>query len=127
MSQATTTRISEVGTVGIPVADQERALRFYRDTLGFVVRMDAAYGADRWIELAPRGGATSIALVQARGALAAGVDTGIRLTTADAAADHEALRAAGISTDDLITSPVPMFVLRDPDGNRLYLVERPAG
>jgi hypothetical protein len=49
------------------------------------------------------------------------------LTTADAAADHEVLRAAGISTDDLITSPVPMFVLRDPDGNRLYLVERRAG
>ena len=76
MSQATTTRISEIGTVGIPVADQERALTFYRDTLGFEVRMDASYGPDRWIELAPRGGATSIALVQARGDLAAGVDTG---------------------------------------------------
>ena len=41
MSQATTTRITEVGTVGIPVRDQERALTFYRDTLGFEVRMDA--------------------------------------------------------------------------------------
>ena len=35
MSQATTTRITEVGTVGIPVRDQERALIFYRDMLGF--------------------------------------------------------------------------------------------
>ena len=127
MSQATTTRITAIGTVGIPVQDQERALVFYRDTLGFEIRMDASYGPDRWIELAPHGGATSIALVQAKGDLAAGIDTGIRLTTADAAADHEALRAAGISTADLIPYPVPMFVLRDPDGNRLYLVERTAG
>jgi len=124
MSQATTTRITDVGTIGIPVRDQERALTFYRDTLGFEVRMDTSYGADRWIELAPPGGSTSIALVQAGGDLAAGIDTGIRLTTADAAADHETLRVAGVSTGDLIPYPVPMFVLRDPDGNRLYLVQR---
>jgi hypothetical protein len=31
-----------------------------------------------------------------------------------------------VSTDDLTRYAVPMFVLRDPDGNRLYLVERPA-
>ena len=127
MSQATTTRITEIGTVGIPVRDQERALRFYRDTLGFAVRMDASYGPDRWIELAPPGGTTSVALVQARGDLAVGVDTGIRLTTSDAAADHATLRAAGVPADDLIPYPVPMFVVRDPDGNRLYLVQRPAG
>src|SRR3954463_7767321 len=120
MSQATTTRITEIGTVGIPVRDQERALTFYRDTLGFEVRMDVSYAPDRWIELAPHGGATSIALVQAKGDLAAGGGTGIPPHPAAPAADHEALRAAGVSTDDLIPDPVPMFVLRDPDGNRLY-------
>ena len=29
------TAITEVGTVGIPVVDQDRALEFYVDTLGF--------------------------------------------------------------------------------------------
>lgn len=125
MSQATTTRISGVGTVGIPVHDQDRALAFYRDTLGFEIRLDATYGADRWIELAPRGSATTIALVQARDGVPAGIDTGIRFTTDDAAGDQAALRSAGALADDLIPFPVPMFVLRDPDGNRLYVVERP--
>ena len=98
MGQATTTRISEIGTVGIPVGDQERALTFYRDTLGSRSGWTPHTAPIARIELAPRGGTTSIALVQARGDLAAGIDTGIRLTTADAAADHEALRAAGVST-----------------------------
>ena len=55
MSQATTTRITDIGTVGIPVRDQERALMFYRDTLGFEVRMDASTaptGGSSWRRMA---------------------------------------------------------------------------
>ena len=33
-----------VQTVTIPVADQDRALEFYRDVLGFEVRQDVAFG-----------------------------------------------------------------------------------
>ncbi len=42
-------------------------------------------------------------------------------------ADHEALKAAGVDVDaDILRFPgvPPMFTLRDPDGNRLYVVER---
>ncbi len=129
MSQQTRTHITQVGTVGIPVADQDRALEYYRDTLGFEVRMDVrAPQMGRWLEVAPPGSTASVALVAARADLPAGVDTGIRLTTEDAAADREALVAAGANVaSELIPEPVPMFVLADPDGNRLYVVERPRG
>jgi len=122
------THITDVGTVGIPVADQERALTFYRDTLGFEVRMDGTFGEGmRWIEVAPPGATTSLALAKAGDGLPAGVDTGVRLSTADARADHSALRDLGVDVDaEIIPFPVPMFTFRDPDGNRLYVVERSA-
>ena len=123
---ATPTRITGIGTVAIPVDDQERALGFYVGTLGFETWMDAEFApGQRWIEVAPRGAAASIALIQSRPENPAGVDTGIRLSTTDAGADHEALRGQGVEVDELIPEPVPMFVIRDPDANTLYIVERP--
>ena len=121
-------RITQVGTVGIPVDDQERALAFYRDALGFETRMDGEYGeGQRWLEVAPPGAATSVALVRSHEAYRAGVDTGIRFSTDDAAADHAALQARGADVDEIIPYPVPMFFVRDPDGNSLIVVERPRG
>jgi len=124
---ATRTHITGIGTVAVPVADHERALGFYVGTLGFETWMDAEFApGQRWIELAPKGAPVSIALVQARPENPAGVDTGIRLSTTDAVGDHEALRAQGVAVEELIPEPVPMFVIRDPDANTLYVVERPS-
>jgi catechol 2,3-dioxygenase-like lactoylglutathione lyase family enzyme len=120
------TRIVDISTVSVPVADQERALAFYTETLGFEVRRDAEFGPGmRWIEVGPKGSATTIALPPL-GELKPGVDTGIRLATENAEADHVALRAAGVETSELLRFPgvPPMFSFRDPDGNTLYVVER---
>jgi catechol 2,3-dioxygenase-like lactoylglutathione lyase family enzyme len=117
---SSTTRITGVGTVGVPVTDQDRALEFYVGTLGFETRRNVPMGEARWIEVAPPGSATTIALVPA------GVPAGIRLMTADADADHADLRAGGVDADPevlRIPSAPPMFALRDPDGNSLILVE----
>ena len=123
---ATTTRISQIATIAIPVSDQDRAIAFYRELLGFEVRMDARFGGDRWVELAPPGAATSLALVRAHEGYPAGIDTGIRLASEDASADHAAFGAAGAKVaSELIPDPVPMFVLEDPDRNLLYIVQRP--
>ena len=124
---ASATGITGVATVAVPVADQERALAFYVDVLGFEKRRDAAFGpGNRWIEVAPPGSVTTIALPPL-GEVAPGVDTGIRLTTRDAAGDHAALRARGVTVDAEILrfgpGVPPMFTLRDPDGNTLYVVE----
>lgn len=118
--------ITEVGTVGIPVADQDRALGFYLEKLGFEKRLDVPFGqGERWVEVAPPGAATTIALVRAREGDPTGIDTQLRLTTRDAAADHAALRARGVDADpQVMPHPVPMFIFRDADGNRLRVVQR---
>jgi catechol 2,3-dioxygenase-like lactoylglutathione lyase family enzyme len=129
MNETTATGITQVATVGIPVGDQDRALAFYVTTLGFEKRLDAPFGAGlRWVEVAPPGATTTIALLPPPpgAAAATGTDTGIRLTTTDADADHRLLGAAGVDTDpEVMRWPgVPaMFSFRDPDGNTLYLVE----
>jgi catechol 2,3-dioxygenase-like lactoylglutathione lyase family enzyme len=115
-----TTRIIGVGTVGVPVTDQDRALEFYVGALGFETRRDLPFGDGRWIEVAPPGSATTIALVPE------GVPAGIRLMTEDADTDHADLRARGVDADPevmRIPSAPPMFTVRDPDGNSLILVE----
>jgi catechol 2,3-dioxygenase-like lactoylglutathione lyase family enzyme len=119
----TGTRITDVTAVGIPVRDQDRALAFYVGTLGFEKRLDGPFGDGRWLTVAPAGASTSIALVAAA---RAGVDTGIRFSTADAAADHAHLRAAGVDVDpEVLRYPgvPPMFTFRDADGNTLVVVE----
>ena len=123
-----TTHLTGVHTVAVPVADQDRALAFYTGTLGLELRMDGELQAGfRWIEVAPPGAATSVALVRADDGRGAGVDTGIRLTTTDAAGDHATLSAAGADTGGLLRwgGVPPMFALRDADGNTLYVMELP--
>jgi catechol 2,3-dioxygenase-like lactoylglutathione lyase family enzyme len=115
-----TTRITGVGSVGVPVTDQDRAVEFYVGKLGFEKRRDVPFGDGRWIEVAPPGSATTIALVPA------GVPAGIRLMTQDAETDHADLRSRGVDTDPEVLrmpSAPPMFAVRDPDGNSLILVE----
>ena len=119
------TSITDVRTVAITVTDQDRALSFYVDTLGFEKRLDAPISPTmRWIEVAPPGAGTSIAL---NGVTAdqVGVDTGIRFAVPDAAAEHSAMRALGITVSDLIRwdGVPPMYTVDDPDGNRFYVVE----
>jgi catechol 2,3-dioxygenase-like lactoylglutathione lyase family enzyme len=119
------THITTLHAVVVRVSDVDRALAFYAGALGFEVRMDVAFGGDRrWVEVAPPGAATTLGLALPEDGSPSGVDTGIRLTSADVAADHTTLHAAGADVDELLDIPgtPPMFVLRDPDGNRLVVV-----
>jgi catechol 2,3-dioxygenase-like lactoylglutathione lyase family enzyme len=130
MSEQTTTRITGILNVAVPVTDHDRALQFYCGILGFETRRDATFGPGlRWVEVAPPGAETTIALAPRSDAQSGGVDTGIRLATAGADATHASLGSQGVAVDDILRMPgVPlMFSLRDPDGNSLYVVEtRPA-
>ena len=125
----TKTRISKVGTVVIPVSDQERAIAFYVDTLGFEKRTDAPFGDGyRWVEVAPVGGDTTIAVVPPPpGRPTGNAETGIGLQTDDIDAFHADLKAAGADVDAEVSrmgGPVPpLFWFRDPDGNTLMVVE----
>lgn len=136
------TRIGEIGAIFVGVSDQDRALAFYRDTLGFEVRAEFTYGDGiRWIEVAPAGATNTIALVGPGEGRAAGDDrTYCAFATTDIEADHTHLRACGVdveeiasaggsrvgllSTDATVPDPVPaQFLFRDPDGNRFLIVQ----
>ena len=122
MSDATL-HITGVRTVGIPVSDQDRSLAFYVGTLGLEKRVDIPFReGERWVEVAPAGAVTTVALVLRHEGEPIGVETGVRLASRDVHADHADLEARGVDVDELLTVPVAMFVFRDPDGNRLELV-----
>jgi catechol 2,3-dioxygenase-like lactoylglutathione lyase family enzyme len=137
------TRISQVATVFVPVADQERALDFYLGKLGFEKRADFPYGKEsRWVEVAPPGSANAIALVpSSEGASTGGDEAHCAFSTEDIEADHATLRDSGVDVDEQIArtgrsrpglislevtieDPVPaQFFFRDADGNRFLMVE----
>ena len=93
--------ITEVGRVAIPAADQDRALAFYVDKLGFEKRVDETFadGQMQWIEVAPKGAPTAIALTPPMEGGPTSVDSGIIISTDDIEADHSALKEAGVDVD----------------------------
>ena len=125
----TTQAVTQVANVIVPVSDQDRQLAFYTETLGLEKRADIPFGnGDRWIEVAPSGAETPIALCPpGPGNQTGGKDTGITLQTADIDAYHAQLEERGADVDDEISrmgDPVPpIFWLRDPEGNSLMVVE----
>ena len=123
----TSTRIKEIARVIVPVSDQDRALDFYVGTLGLEKVADVPYGdGERWIEVAPPGATTAIALSPPMGG-PTGVMTGISFRTADAGAIHADFESRGVDVDAEVQrmgDPVPpMFFFRDPDGNTLHVAE----
>jgi catechol 2,3-dioxygenase-like lactoylglutathione lyase family enzyme len=121
--------LTQVGRVCVTVADTDRSIDFYVNTLGFKKVVDVPMGdAGRWVEVALADAATTIALAPPPpGTEPGGSQTGICLDTKDVDADHAALQAAGADVDEQVSrygAPVPpMFWVRDPDGNSLIVVE----
>lgn len=133
MAQSDTqTNIQQLATVMVPVSDQDRALEFYTQKLGFEIRADVPFGrGDRWIEVAPAGAETTIALVPPREGEPVGIQTRVGFSSKDIDADHAALRSRGVDVDAEVMrmgDPVPpMFFFGDQDGNRFMIVQLPQG
>jgi lactoylglutathione lyase len=119
------TTLSDVRCVAVPVRDQDAALAFYVDRLGFDKRLDAPItDTQRWVEVAPPGATTSLALVSGPDNPAPGVDTGVRFAVDDAEAEHRTMQDQGVAVGELLVwgDVPPMFTFDDPDGNRFYVV-----
>ena len=119
------TTIADIRTIGINVRNQDDAVGFFVGSLGFEKRLDAPMSpTTRWIEVAPRGASTSIAL-NAKDGPDVAADTGIRLTVPDAEAEHAAMLDRGVKVGDVLhfDGVPPMYTFDDPDGNRFYVVE----
>src|SRR5215212_6875182 len=64
-AMSTSTTVSNLGVAMFTVADQDAALAFYIDKLGWEVRSDISFGEDgqmRWLEVAPPGSTARLAL-----------------------------------------------------------------
>jgi catechol 2,3-dioxygenase-like lactoylglutathione lyase family enzyme len=124
----TKTHLTQVSTVIVPVTDQDRAIEFYTEKLGFEKRADIPFGeSERWVEVAPPGAGTTLALMPPREGESAGIETRVALRSTDIDADHADLLARGVDVDPEVMrmgGPVPpMFFLRDQDGNRMFAVQ----
>jgi predicted enzyme related to lactoylglutathione lyase len=123
------TRVSRLANVIIPVADQDRTLQFYTETLGLEKRVDVPFGGGtRWIEVAPSGADTPIAICPpGPNVTPGGKDTGISLQTDDIDAYHAQLKDRGVDVDAEVSrfgdAVPPLFWFRDPEGNTLMVVE----
>jgi catechol 2,3-dioxygenase-like lactoylglutathione lyase family enzyme len=112
----------------VPVSDQDAAIAFYTDKLGFTVSADVPYGeGDRWVEVEPPAGGAGIALSRGMGEFQPGRETGIALSSADPRSDYEELKGKGVDVDEELMGgdgTVPLlFMFRDGDGNGLMIVE----
>jgi catechol 2,3-dioxygenase-like lactoylglutathione lyase family enzyme len=135
--------ITRIATVFVPVTDQDRALAFYVDTLGWEQTGDLVYGGGlRWVEVKPSGSEIVIALVPpGEGGTPGGDATHCAIASDDIEATHAFLRNRGVEADEHIAGagqprdllsgsggevpdPMPrMFFFRDPDGNRFLVVD----
>ncbi|MGV9646212.1 VOC family protein [Streptomyces sp. NPDC003514] len=120
--------ITHASFVTLPVADQDRALRFYTDVLGFRVTADLATPQGRWLQVAPEGAQTVFTLSgPGMGGFEPGTARGIMLVTTDVDADCARLAEAGVAVqgpDDVPWGRMAGF--QDPDGNGLMLLTEAA-
>jgi catechol 2,3-dioxygenase-like lactoylglutathione lyase family enzyme len=124
------TTVKNIGVAMFTVADQDAALAFYTEKLGFEVRSDVRFGENeegRWVEVAPPGSTARLALNPPMGGQPGG--GGIGVETPDVMAEHARLSAIGgidIDPEPMRAPGAPLlFMLRDPDGNHIAVVEAP--
>jgi catechol 2,3-dioxygenase-like lactoylglutathione lyase family enzyme len=124
------TTVTNIGVAMFTVSDQDAAIAFYTEKMGFELRSDVRFGEDgayRWVEVAPRGSTARLALNAPMNSEPGG--GGIGVETSDVLGEHARLRALGVDVDpEPMRSPgAPLlFMLRDPDGNHIAVVEQPS-
>lgn len=112
-----------VQVVHVPVSDQDRAKDFYVNGLGLVVVADIDMGPHgRWLQVAPQGAATSLALIPDDGSSSSASATVVFEST-DIEADAQLFRTRGIDLPNAIEEMPWATTLRfeDPDRNQLAL------
>ena len=128
-STPTRTTVTSIGVTMFTVADQDAAIAFYTQKLGWELRGDTTFGENgenRWVEVAPPGSTARLALNPPMGDQPGG--GGIGVETPDVRAEHARLTAiGGIDIDDVMEAPgaPTLFMMRDLDGNHLAVVEVP--
>jgi len=135
--------LNQLANVQVWVNDQEEALAFYTDKLGFEVREDVTVpelGNFRWLSVGVPGQDGAIVLMAVPGApvfddetrqqildlLAKGAAGGLFFTTEDCRASYEELAGRGVEfTQEPTEQPYGLDAgFRDPSGNQFRMVQR---
>src|SRR4051794_36174285 len=126
----TPTTISNIGVAMFTIADQDAAIAYYTQTLGWELRADVPFGdegGNRWVEVAPPGSGARLALNPPMGGTPGGSAIGVE--TPDVDAEYARLSAIdGVKVGEFMggVGPVPkMFSVEDPDGNSVFVVQAP--
>lgn len=117
-----------IASTTVSVTDQDAALDFYINKLGFVKRADEDMGNGmRWVTVELTGTPTGIVLARGYGSgQAVGSFTGLVLATDDIQATYEQLSARGVHFTEAPTrQPWGMIqaIFEDQDGNGYVLVQ----
>lgn len=119
--------ITRAGTVGIFVSDQDRALDFYVNRLGFEKRLDEPMGSEaRWIEVVPTGAETRLVLFTPPGMEdRIGTFSNVVFECDDIQVTYEELRGRGVEfSEEPNEQPWGMWAqFKDVDGNEFGLIQ----
>jgi predicted enzyme related to lactoylglutathione lyase len=117
--------IRKIKFSSIPVRDQDRALDFYVNTLGFTLMTDQPMGpGQRWIEVRPPKGDAGVALFTAAGQEdRVGTFTGISMECDDVQKTYEELSAKGVefAKPPKAESWGVAAIMKDSEGNQIVL------
>jgi len=116
------------------VSNQDEALTFYTEVLGFEKRADYQQpGKPRWLTVAPKGQEVEFILVQGTYTLdprpPSDAESGgnhFAFSTTDCRADVAALKARGVQFKDPVPVEAPYGIaayFTDPDGNHFALLQ----
>ena len=122
------TMIRGIKFAGVSISDQDRALKFYTEKLGFRVMTDQPFNnKQRWIELGIPGAETGLVLFTADGQEdRIGTFVNLSFWSDDVQATYEQLKAKGVEfvkppkKEDWGTSAI----FKDPDGNMFVISSR---
>jgi catechol 2,3-dioxygenase-like lactoylglutathione lyase family enzyme len=126
----TKTTLNNIGVAMFTVGDQDEAIAFYVETLGFELRGDTTFGENgdmRWVEVAPVGSTARLALNPDMGGQPTGAAIGVE--TPDVLGEHARLAALGLEvgpTPEQVPGAPLLFMAKDPWGNHIAVVEAPA-
>lgn len=113
--------------VGIPVRDQDVALKFYTESLGFKVTTDQPFGKQRWIELMIPGADSGLSLFTPDGhEQRIGDFQSISFWCDDVFATADALKRRGVTFVQEPKNEVwgSVAIFADADGNKFVLSSR---
>ena len=117
--------IKQIKFVSIPVADQNRALDFYTDKLGFTIITDQPFDEkQRWIELRVPKAETRVVLFTAEGEeKRIGIFMNMSYACDDIAETYEQLKARGVEFEaPPQKQPWGSYaIFKDSEGNRFVV------